>query len=185
MRLANHRELLANASAPSHLSLDTALAVIAAPKETETDKQPHEMLAQAADVIGRLTPDRLTQPDIVDSVLQEMDPPFPVRLKIMADGTMERDGVIWRTYTRQRGMLEAACDFGAYFAGLTVRDIADTYGHSVNDAIVRICEYSECTTDTLRKCLTICDLSDSPPVLPNPDDLRDYVRQQVAIEMAA
>jgi len=185
MRLANHRELLANASAPSHLSLDTALAVIAAPKETETDKQPHEMLAQAADVIGRLTPDRLTQPDIVDSVLQEMDPPFPVRLKIMADGTMERDGVIWRTYTRQRGMLEAACDFGAYYAGLTVRGIADDQGISVDKAIAGICKYAECAPGFLHKSLAFLDQADAPPILPDPDDLRDYVRQQVAIELAA
>jgi len=186
MRLATHREGLANASRNSHLTIDTALAALAAPGE-QADKSPSEMLMQAMAVVDQLTPPRLflSQPDLVDIILKEMDPPYPVMLKIMAAGAKGNDGVIWRTFNKRMAMLGAARECASYYAGLTIRDIADTRRLSISDVITGICEYSKCTADTLRKCLSICELSDSPPVLPNPDDLQDYVRQQVAIEIAA
>jgi len=46
MRLFNHREMLANTSDPTHLSIDTALAAIVASRETEQpDKRPVDVMA--------------------------------------------------------------------------------------------------------------------------------------------
>lgn len=186
MRLFTHRETLANASDNSHLTIDTALAAIAAPRETEQpDKQPHEMLMQALAVIDQLIPARLTQPDPVDTVLEEMNLPYHVMLKIMFDGARGSDGVIWRAYSTRMQMLTTAREFASHYAGLTIRDIADTLGISATDAIAGICNEMKVGSETLRNCLANSDLTDSPPDLPNPDDLRAYVRQQAAIELAA
>lgn len=57
MRLVTHREMLANTSDNSHLTIDAALAAIAAPREAErSDIQPHEMLDHALAVIDQLRP---------------------------------------------------------------------------------------------------------------------------------
>lgn len=102
----------------------------------------------------------------------------------MAGGGKGSDGVIWRAFHKQMSMLDAAREFGFYYVGLTIRAIANKQCVSVIDVIAGICD-TECPADFLRKCLAISDQMDSPPTLPNPDDLTDYVRQQVAVELAA
>lgn len=186
MRLVRHRDSLPNTNSGRICPLNEALAAIAAPSEPE-DKQPHEMLLQAVTFVEKLTAD--TSPAntiaLVDSVLDEMNAPEHIRIKIWADESMERGGVISRVFLKWVGMLTKARQCASYHAGLEIHDVAHKLSITTNEAIAGICRHSGCTPKQMRECLTDYELADTVPVLPNPVDLRDCVRQQVAIEMAA
>lgn len=124
MRVADHREQLANASENSHLSVDAALAVIADHREPDekplTTDDHMELASRFIIVVESFLDSRF----LLDSI-KDMDLPFNVELKIMVDSAQHGGGPLGEVVGESLALIRSAKIYLRYYMGQFAMDLAN------------------------------------------------------------